>query len=302
MDLFLDTSAPDGTPGWKCYDGQPGTVANPVPYELSSTLDARFTQQKGGVGTALSVLKVTLDDSAQEYVLAATLPLTSDVDFDFAAAKGLLSAANAAFLLFRLWYDGRYAAWALMSYMPNSKSDEEKVRFSVAKHTLFGRLGQSAFGQTREYYWDDLGDVDLYSDMASFVCNRVIYPRGDGTLPSRYDSATYSATVAYRVFNSLGNRMISTAPYRAIVRVYANNGHFTNDSGWLPATGDELETTAEFSHTFNDLALNRGDQFTVRLMHVMRQSESYFPDLSVQFSTITTAVQPASRSSLHGTG
>tara|TARA_B110001452_G_scaffold247293_1_gene233245 strand:- start:1264 stop:2172 length:909 start_codon:yes stop_codon:yes gene_type:complete len=302
MDVYLDTSAPDGTPDWKCYDGQPGTVADPVPYELSSTLEATFTEQKGSEGTALSVLKVTLDDSAREYVLAATLPLGGDVDTDFAAAKGLLSAANEAFLVFRLRRDGAYAAWTLMSYMPYSKTDEEKVRFAVAKHRLFRRLGQSAFGQTREYYWDDLGDVDLYSDVASFMCNRVIYPRGDGALPSRYDAALYSATVTYRVYNRLGNRMVSTAPYRAIVRVYANNGHFTNDSGWLPATGDELETTGEFSHTFYDLVLSRGDQLTVRLMHVVRQSESYYPDLSVQFSAITTAVQPASRSSVHGVG
>ena len=70
----------------------------------------------------------------------------------------------------------------------------------------------------------------------------------------------------------------------------------TFDSGWVTAVGNEAEYSDEVVHTFNGLTLNRGDAFTVRLMHIARQTNDYWPDLSVQFSSIVVSVQDDMRS------
>ena len=43
-------------------------------------------------------------------------------------------------------------------------------------------------------------------------------------------------------------------------------------------------------HTFYNLTLGRGDPFTVRVMHISRETQDYWPDVSVQFSSIVVGV------------
>ena len=138
-----------------------------------------------------------------------------------------------------------------------------------------------------------------YSDVGNLVCHKVTYPRGDGILPSRFN-AVYSATLTYRIFNKNGNARLSEAPYGAILRVHANNGNQTHNSGWITARGEEREYSEDAEHTFHNLTLNRGDSFTVELMHISRQTHDYWPDLSLQFSSVVVSVEEHARSALNG--
>ncbi len=138
--------------------------------------------------------------------------------------------------------------------------------------------------------WRCYDSIVAYSDVGNLVCHQVTYPREDGVLPSRFN-ATYYATLTFRIYNVAGNKYLSQAPYRAIIRVYANNGYQTFDTDWVTAVGAELEYSEEVEHTFSNLTLNRGDDFTVRLMHIARQTHSYWPDFSIQFVRIVVSVQ-----------
>ena len=98
------------------------------------------------------------------------------------------------------------------------------------------------------------------ADVGPLVCHQVTYPTENASwnLASRYNfTQGYFARLSFRIYNSKGNKFLSTAPYRAIIRVYANNvigptsaygnnladpaSSQTFDSGYVAAVGDEAE-------------------------------------------------------------
>ena len=64
------------------------------------------------------------------------------------------------------------------------------------------------------------------ADVGPLVCHQVTYPTENASwnLASRYNfTQGYFARLSFRIYNRAGNKFLSTAPYRAIIRVYANN-------------------------------------------------------------------------------
>ncbi len=47
-------------------------------------------------------------------------------------------------------------------------------------------------------------------------------------------------------------------------------------------------------HTFYNLTLGRGNPFVVRVMHISRETQDYWPDISVQFASIVVGVHDGS--------
>ena len=286
MDVFLDTSAPDGTANWHCLDWNASCDA-PQCTNACSALAANDTKcRDGGKGSVLPSICEYGTNCAACGVRKNTRTIVGD-DTCESANNGVCEdgATGSGFI-----------TETEFNY-PGGISNACGLGEDNADCAQYGERTQPVACDTPVAlpYNDTQRE---YADVGPLICNQVTYPREDGELPSRFNS-TYSATLSFRMYNRAGNLFMSAAPYRAIIRVYANNGNQTFDSGYVTALGDEAEYSEDIVHTFYNLTLGRGDPFTVRLMHIARETQDYWPDISVQFSGIVVSVHEPLRTPEH---
>ena len=133
----------------------------------------------------------------------------------------------------------------------------------------------------------------------SLNCDSNTYPRGNGAvgdiMPVRFNG-TYNLAVTIRVYNHAGNKLVHD-PYRAELHASSRDWVVTHDTGYLPAVGDDYETTDWVTHTWYNNHLEKGDSLTLSLMSLSREESSFWPDFSLQFQrirlTMNTSFDPA---------
>ena len=246
MDVYLSTAAPDGTENWRCLDYNASCNAPQCSNTCGALVAGDTKCRDGGVGS----LRPYICDYGTNCAACGprdNAPLTvvgndscatanNDVCEDGAAGSVLLTETE-------FGYSGETNACGLGQDNTDcaqygNRTTPVACNAPVGPYNDNNLVGRGA------------------ADVGPLVCHQVTYPTEDGELPSRYNS-TYSATLSFRMFNRAGNRFLSEAPYRAIIRVYANNiigptsaynnnlaspaSSQTFDSGYVAAVGDEAE-------------------------------------------------------------
>jgi len=304
MDVFLSTLAPDGTENWRCLDYNASCNAPQCSNTCGALVAGDTKCRDGGFG---SLLPAICDYGTNCAVCGPRDNAPIEVvgnDNCTNANNGVCEDGAAGSILLtetEFGYSGMTCACGLGT-----------------DHTDCAQYGNRTTPVACDApvalpYSDDALVGRGAADIGPLVCHQVTYPTEDASwnFASRYNfTQGYSATLSFRMYNRAGNKFLSTAPYRAIIRVYANNiigptsaygnnladtaSSQTFDSGYVTAVGDEAEYSEDIVHTFYNLTLGRGNPFVVRVMHISRETQDYWPDISVQFASIVVGVHDGS--------
>ena len=254
MDVYLSTLSPEGTENWRCLDYNASCNAPQCSNTCGALVAGDTKCRDGGFGSLLPAIcdygtncaNCGPRDNAPIEVVGndSCTSANNGICEDGAAGSILLTETE-------FGYSGMTCACGLgtdhtdcaqYGNRTTPVACDAPVALPYSDNNLVGRGS---------------------ADVGPLVCHQVTYPTeqfsdASWNFASRYNfTQGYSATLSFRMYNRAGNKFLSTAPYRAIIRVYANNvigptsayannladpaSSQTFDSGYVPAVGDEAE-------------------------------------------------------------
>ena len=251
MDVYLSTLAPDGAEDWRCLDYNASCNAPQCSDTCGALAPGDTKCRDGGVGSLLPAICAYGTN-------CANCGPRDNAPIEVAGNDNCTSAKNG------ICEDGR-AGSILLTETEFGYSGMTCACGLGTDHTDCAQFGNRTTPVACDApvalpYRDDNLVGRGSADVGPLVCHQVTYPTENASwnLASRYNfTQGYFARLSFRIYNSKGNKFLSTAPYRAIIRVYANNvigptsaygnnladpaSSQTFDSGYVAAVGDEAE-------------------------------------------------------------
>ena len=251
MDVYLSTLAPDGTENWRCLDYNASCNAPQCSNTCGALVAGDTKCRDGGFGSLLPAI-CDYGTNCANCGPRDNAPVEVVGNDNCTSAKNGICEDGAAGSILLTETEFGYSGMTCACGLGTDHTD-------CAQHG--NRTTPVACDAPVVLPYSDDNLVGRGSaDIGPLVCDQVTYPTEDASwnFASRYNfTQGYSATLSFRMYNRAGNKFLSTAPYRAIIRVYANNiigptsaygnnladtaSSQTFDSGYVTAVGDEAE-------------------------------------------------------------
>ena len=251
MDVYLSTLAPDGTENWRCLDYNASCNAPQCSNTCGALVAGDTKCRDGGFGSLLPAI-CDYGTNCANCGPRDNAPVEVVGNDNCTSAKNGICEDGAAGSILLTETEFGYSGMTCACGLGTDHTD-------CAQHG--NRTTPVACDAPVVLPYSDDNLVGRGSaDIGPLVCDQVTYPTEGASwnFASRYNfTQGYSATLSFRMYNRAGNKFLSTAPYRAIIRVYANNvigptsayannladpaSSQTFDSGYVTAVGDEAE-------------------------------------------------------------